>query len=567
MMRNFVLQEMSIVSHREKRGRRIVFDPKATVIRGENDTGKSSLIKAIYHSFGAEPTKVHHRWKDANVSSIVKFKVDGKSYRILRSGKSFSLFGPRDEHIRTFSKVTAGIGPEIARLLDFQLMLTSKAGDTITPPPSYLFSPFYIDQDHGWNKSWNSFRNWGQIPNWRKDLVYYYVGIRPNRYYQLRAECRSIERARDPINDRVGVLSNVRSQLELQLSTVTFNIDVNAYKKEIDRLLSRCETLKGSEETYRRKLIDLDTERIRLEAQKDIVTGALTEIGADYTYAARELEEDSVACPTCGATYENAFADRFEIARDENRCVDLLATLRDDLLRVTEEVEKHKTSLEKTRDTLAEINKLLEAKQGEVTLKNLIENEGRRELASQLDNELQELRQKLTDLNTQLITIEKEAERFKGKKRGAATIEQFQRYMRRHLELLKVENIADSSFKRIDCAIGETGSDLPRAVLAYTFAILKLIKEDGNATFCPILVDSPNQQDQDKRNHLRMLKFLKSDRPPDSQLILGLVDDCGINFGGKVIVLTEKNFALSEDEYPTTALAMRPFEEKGLFSV
>ncbi len=567
MMRNFVLQEMSIVSHKERRARRIVFDPKATVIRGENDTGKSSIIKTIYQSFGAELGKVHPRWKSANVCSMVKFEVDGRSYRILRSGRSFSLFDSHDEHIRTVAKVTEGIGPEIARLLDFQLTLADRDGKTITPPPSYLFTPFYIDQDKGWGKSWNSFGIWGQIPNWRKDLVYYYAGIRPNRYYQLRAQGRSLEQERGPVNDRVGVLSNVRSRLESQLSTVTFDIDVKAYKREIDRLLSRCERLKESEESYRRKLVDLDTERIRLEAQKDIVTGTLAEIGADYLYAARELEEDSVACPTCGATYENSFADRFEIARDEDRCVDLLATLRDDLLHVKEEAEKHKASLNTTREVMAEINELLEAKQGDVTLKTLIENEGRRELASQLDSELRELREELTDLNTKLMKIEKESDRFKGKKRGAVTVEKFQKYMRQYLHRLKVENIADSSFKRIDCVIGETGSDLPRAVLAYTFAILRLIKDDGSATFCPILVDSPNQQDQDRKNHVRMLKFLKLERPPDSQLILGLVDDCEVDFGGKVIVLDEKNYALSEDQYPSVALAMRPFEEKGLFSV
>ncbi|MEM8994470.1 MAG: hypothetical protein AAGF23_06730, partial [Acidobacteriota bacterium] len=83
-----------------------------------------------------------------------------------------------------------------------------------------------------------------------------------------------------------------------------------------------------------------------MEAQKEIVTGALAEISEDYIFATSELDEDSVDCPTCGATYENSFAERFQIARDEDRCLDLLSTLREDLRRVNEKIKKQKTSLD-----------------------------------------------------------------------------------------------------------------------------------------------------------------------------------------------------------------------------
>ncbi len=566
-MRSFVLREMSILSHREKRARRIVFHPKSTVIKGANDTGKSSIIKSIYYSFGAEPQEMHSRWLSARTISIVTFEVDSKPYRIFRSGGSFSLFGPREEHIETTDKVTDGIGLEVSRILDFHLMLANRQGKTITPPPNYLFTPFYVDQDQGWSKTWNSFRGMGQIRNWRRELVHYYTGLRPNQYYQLRAEARSLETDREPLAHRIDVLLNVRSRLESKLSTAAFDIDVRAYKKEIDRLLTRCEILKKEEEIYRAKLVELDTERIRLEAQKEIVSGALGEINDDYAFATHKLEGDSVSCPTCGAAYENSFAERFQIARDEDRCLDLLGTLRDDLVRVKEEIKKHRTSLDKTRETLSEINVLLESRQGAVTLKTLLENEGRRELANQLDGDLASLRDQLTAVNTQLAGVEREANRFKDKRRAASTNSAFREYMRRHLAVLRVDNVSDKSFKRVDSVIKETGSDLPRAVLAHTFSLLRLIRDDGSATFCPILVDSPNQQDQDRENHIRMLEFVKREMPSGSQLVLGLVDDCGIDFGGKLIVLGEKNFALSERQYSEVALFMKPFEEVNLFSV
>ena len=47
-MKNLRFQSLILLSRKEKAARRIAFDPKATLILGENDTGKSSLIKAIY---------------------------------------------------------------------------------------------------------------------------------------------------------------------------------------------------------------------------------------------------------------------------------------------------------------------------------------------------------------------------------------------------------------------------------------------------------------------------------------------------------------------------------------
>ena len=50
----------------------------------------------------------------------------------------------------------------------------------------------------------------------------------------------------------------------------------------------------------------------------------------------------------------------------------------------------------------------------------------------------------------------------------------------------------------MDITISETGSALPRALLAYYFTFLKIMNIYSTSTFCPIIIDSPNQQEQDK---------------------------------------------------------------------
>lgn len=76
----------------------------------------------------------------------------------------------------------------------------------------------------------------------------------------------------------------------------------------------------------------------------------------------------------------------------------------------------------------------------------------------------------------------------------------------------------------------------------------------------PIVIDSPNQQDQDDVNHPLMLEFIRDHRPEDSQLILCLVDDCNMKFGGRVLTLEDKDFVLREQDYSECASEIAPFE-------
>ena len=115
--------------------------------------------------------------------------------------------------------------------------------------------------------------------------------------------------------------------------------------------------------------------------------------------------------------------------------------------------------------------------------------------------------------------------------------------------------------------IHETGSDRPRAILAYVYAILHLIWEAEDAVRCPIVLDSPKQQDQDDINHLSLLHFIRDERPSGSQLILLLVDDAGVDFGCEPLVLDTKYSLLSSEEYGQTSEVMRGFQAMREMSV
>jgi hypothetical protein len=97
--------------------------------------------------------------------------------------------------------------------------------------------------------------------------------------------------------------------------------------------------------------------------------------------------------------------------------------------------------------------------------------------------------------------------------------------------------------------------------LAYYYSVLHTINENDSATFCPIVIDSPRQQDQDQENWIRILTFIRDRQPEDSQLVLSMVDDAGIGFGGSTIELTEKNSVLSASEFRSVSDELMPLIE------
>lgn len=57
-----------------------------------------------------------------------------------------------------------------------------------------------------------------------------------------------------------------------------------------------------------------------------------------------------------------------------------------------------------------------------------------------------------------------------------------------------------------------------------------------------------------------MLNFIKAKRILGSQVIIGLVEDADVDFGGKVINFDRKYSALDADLYKTLSNEIRPYE-------
>jgi len=558
-MKRLFFEELLLLSNSERTGRKIQLHPRATVIKGENDTGKSSLIKSLYWTLGADPVQQHPKWVNLGVRGLLHFRVNDVRYSILRNGSVFALFDQKGDLLQRCSSVTLELAPRIAELLNFRLTLIDRSNTSITPPPAFMFAPFYVDQDQGWTKNLSSFARLGQFTSWQQPLTEYYAGVRSNAYYEAQAEITKTEREMVEPQAKVAALK-LSKHLVHAAYPPAFEIDVDAYKKQIDELVAAAQTLQGEREKCRNRLTELGNSKIRVLSQIEIVKRVTSEIDKDYEFATHETTTDHVDCPLCGAKYDNNFRDRFEIAQDLGRCGDLDVALNDELATIERQLKEAHAELQVVNASYERAGALLTDKQRQVTLQDLINNEARRTVTVVLDADLNVCANQLGQIEKRHADAKVALKASDDSKRKKQIVAEYVALMRKFLFELDVHTMDEKSYAKLYSKISETGSDLPRALLAYQFAILKLASKSVTNPFCPVVIDSPNQQDQDPANYKKMLSFIKGATEPSWQLILGTVKDLAFDFGGSVVDLgTHKYGALRSEQYEEVSVLMKPF--------
>jgi len=207
----------------------------------------------------------------------------------------------------------------------------------------------------------------------------------------------------------------------------------------------------------------------------------------------------------------------------------------------------HRSEMTEAGKRHTRVWEMLEERREALSFQEIIMGEARGQAVGALQEELASVQQKIVDIECQINSLKEQLAEYEDKNRRSFLKDSFNEMLRNYSVQLNVPVIGP--LRSFASKINQTGSDLPRAVLAYSFAILQMILSADQSVFAPIVIDSPNQQDQDQPNLKTMLTFIRRNRTPDSQLILALVDPQGVDFGGTEIELTEKRHVLDEDLY------------------
>lgn len=557
-MTSLVFKDISILSKAEKKARKVSFGEKINLLTGENDVGKSTLIKTLYHTLGADvPQLGNSRWKRAHAISCANITLGGQSYFIIRDERFFGVFDAERKLISRCTSISGenGVSKFINPLLSFNIELERQADSSLGPAgPAFYFLPFYIDQDSGWAASWASFSGLQQFKDYRKHMLEYHLSIRPQSYYDAKKKAITFEDIIARLGAEKASLSNVCTSYHKRKIARVVDLDAAVFRVEVEQLVDQYNKIYIRQQHVLQQLKDIRNDRHSLEHEVDILQRAIKELDGDYSLAESTETGDSVGCPTCGTLIENSIVERFGILDDIDHCYSLIDQRRKKLVDVKLEEEKVAEQYRKITVELAPVGDLLQRQRENVTFADFVASEGIKDVMASINADIAELSERQSEAKELLSGL---ADALKVNIPHKKTVNTYyQDRMKEFLTALNVHVLELSDYKTYEKQIklNALGSDLPRSLLAQAFAYLHTMKKFNTCVTCPLIIDSPLQQEQDKVNAKTIFDFIFKHTLSGQQLIVGTVslpgvDQAELPADTKQILLESKYGLLLSDQY------------------
>lgn len=558
-MKKLNFKKLWIVSDREKSARIESLDSSELVVtsHGVNRTGKSSFIKSLYSALGADPKKKNSDWEELEAKILLEFTVDEVSYFSLRVGRSIALFDARGKMISAHYGITK-TSEFWAEVFDANIQFPGMHGGLVSPMPAAWFMPFYIDQDTGLNDTWASFDGLNAYKTPKDTLIDFHSGSLPKEYYLAKAE-------KDVANSKLAEPKKEREHLvfaQNKLKALTLDSDLTfdpkAFEAEIAKYLEKQNQFNELREKVRLEIRELQGVRSRLIQESKLAASTLKELDADVAYL-KKIDTSEITCPTCNTVHETSFANTLRLTGDAETCRSYLAATKEELRKVSKKIDKKSKEMGAHEKAASEINAILGEKRGKLTLRKMLEHESRRIAGVNIDKEKKKIDVVLGGIEESILAAAKKMREHNNAERKAEILEFYQGKLRSFCSDLNLPSPPEKTFLKLRPVIDSTGSDLPRLILAYHYAILHTISKFSTSVIAPIVFDTAQHQDQDDTNINAMIKFAFEKRPKGTQFIFGTVGLHDYQYSGMTVVSQEKAHLLSKTGYVQAHQEIAPF--------
>ena len=515
-MANVKFVGLFLLSQSERRALKVPLNASRIVIQGGNGFGKSAILKSIYETLGATPQKIDSRWKSAGVSSALVFEYGGNRYTAVKALGVHALFDTDRKLLFSGQQVVRDWAPQLAKFFGFKLIMSDRDGEIVVPPPSYMLAPFYVDQDAGWYRPWSSFQDL-YLPDSPRTLADYHSGLRPDAYYEARANLALDWISLSGLEASVSTLRDAIEQVQQIDEGISPTYDMGEFRSEVDDLVRESETLLAQQRKFRREISELHEETHLLQAEKSLLERTLRELVEEFDVAASLPDE--IECPTCGQGYANDLADRFALIQDEGVLTEAIGVANIKLAKTRDRENDSQAKLREIEKSLARIEHILAVERSALSFNDVVIAAGKTEATKILRSSLGEKAADAEDVRDRVSKHRNTMASLTSSQRSGEILKFYRARLAQYaLELdVTLEQGGTQLIHRIQAARGSEG---PRGLLAYYYAFLQTRAQFTGATAFPIVIDAPNQQGQDAVHLPQMLKFIFAQAPQDSQVIV-----------------------------------------------
>lgn len=513
----------------------------------DNHVGKSSLLKSLYHSFGAN-VKYDNVWNINSKLYVLNFTVDEKKYRIVRYIKNYAVFKDKTLLLIT-NKVMEELSPLLEKIFEFGVYLDSKNSGKVTlAPPAFTFLPYYIDQDDGWSILYGSFQNQEQYKKAdRIKSLYYHLNIYTKQSVELMAQ-------RDRLQDEVFSLKKEEERLSEIIDFISDEMqglipaeDITRFDENIKPMKKKIQYLVRAIGEKRNVIQELQVALEQHEQQLEIIT----EYHKIADATEQQKNEISHSCPRCGYIYDDEIYSRvcsnyMNISRDY---------IKQYVLQVTETIrQKLKKEEEQYIELMAELKKvetLFEEKSENFNV--YVRQRGMREAWKRFSTQLKETQSKQDEIQSDLKKIKKELKTLPSKDEVE---EKYIEFTRENIMSLNAWNSAYDGTIKLLTPIKAQGTLENKIILAQCVGLFQTMNYFKTQTIrFPFVVDSPRGKEASQESSREILEMI-TEISMLPQVILATIDfeeyKESIGAAAKsanVIVLKNHNSLLNEDDY------------------
>lgn len=556
-MESLLLKQLTLISDTTKSANQFEFSSRFNLITADdNSRGKSSLAKMITWAFGCSPS-LDDTWNELSCKALLHFSIGKNCYWVARHGNLMFL-SDNGKDFKKYTKITGDFSSDLAKITGFAVLLPNKSDKNKleSPPPSFYFLPFYIDQKRSWVKPWDSFENLQQYSSWQKNVIRYHTGYIKAKFFEIEKEISNKRNEVAPLQERVekvdsalSIVSEYTGRNEQLLATS--EDEFVRLTQEVESDLAR---IQKSQEDSLSLMAELQIEKQYLEAQFRLIETAASEFEQDYVFSVERIDGDELQCPLCGTIHDSSIASRTSILADKEAAEQQVVAVSKLLSKNSSKISSTKQKLEDIAAELKEIGEKFSSKAQEEQQPLSIDLIAAKSLEKIVANDRNDNIVKIANLDQQISSFKKQQVKLTTKPDREKLDTIFRSYAHTCINKLNATGV---NFSKVNSPLdykkllGGGAAESARGALAYQLAVLKMIYAAGNEVPAPFIIDTPNQQEQTDINYKRIVELLLSSSPDKAQVILCAMDSPQLSAykdSAKVFML-EENKLLDNTKY------------------
>ena len=294
-MLSLLIDELYIFDVIDRKAKKVEFSSGINVVTSNKidgtDRGKSMILKAIYHTLGADAF-FNAQWEIEKKEFIIKITIADDSYYIYRKQNFFKIFN--DSYNLLFSTTNrTELATKLETIFNFSVYLPARGTDKLEiTPPAYSYLLNFLDQDHINGPEFDSFTSLGQYSNYKEFAVLAHCGVFNKDYYELANSVKNESESIEKIKKEQLFITNMLSRIDIYIgdlktpfSIETLDIELNKHKNEYETIINQLNKIKCS-------LINLRNNKYEIEKE-------IEEIDLFSKNKSKEIENLHCTCPVC----------------------------------------------------------------------------------------------------------------------------------------------------------------------------------------------------------------------------------------------------------------------------